>query len=188
MLCESCSQNEATMHLTQVIDGVVKKLHLCEACASNSGFDVQNPVSITDMLLGMGQSPVVPQVGSREKQCKGCGMRRSDFRKSSRMGCADCYESFAAELPPLLRAIHHSEQHRGKVPACETVAVRATAELAELQDQLEKAVAAERFEDAAKIRDAIRKCRQLLEPRPAGAGRKKGTRPPPSPSGPEAVS
>ncbi len=56
MLCEICKVEEATVHLTQVIDGSIKKLHLCEQCAQNSGFDLQGPISITDILLGMGGS------------------------------------------------------------------------------------------------------------------------------------
>ena len=53
MLCEQCHKKEANVHLTQVIDGVVKKLHLCEECAAQAGFDLEQSLSISDLLAGM---------------------------------------------------------------------------------------------------------------------------------------
>ena len=40
MLCQNCHKNEATVHLTQIVDGKVAKFHLCEACAEKKGVDV----------------------------------------------------------------------------------------------------------------------------------------------------
>ena len=54
MQCELCKEREATVHLTQVMDGAIKKLHLCEDCAAKSGVDVNGPLSISDILLGLG--------------------------------------------------------------------------------------------------------------------------------------
>lgn len=161
MLCESCKEREATVHLTQVVDGVIKKLHLCEECAAKSGLDVQGPLSITDILLGMGiQKPADSR--DAERTCPRCHMRRTDFKKTGRFGCAACYEAFAEELPPLLKAMHRSDHHTGKVPKRERLRVQATSELSDLQQQMEKAIAAENFEEAAKLRDRLLECRRRL--------------------------
>ncbi len=161
MLCESCKENEATVHLTQVIDGAIKKLHLCEACAAKSGIDIQGPLSITDILLGMGiQKPA--DLPDAERTCPRCHMRRTDFKKTGRFGCAACYEAFAEELPPLLKAMHRSDHHTGKVPSRESLRVRASAELESLQQKMDKAIAAENFEEAARLRDAIVACRRRM--------------------------
>jgi protein arginine kinase activator len=161
MLCESCKEKEATIHLTQVVDGEIKKLHLCEACAAKKGIDFQGPLSITDILLGMGiQKP--SETASAERTCPRCHMRRTDFKKTGRFGCAACYDAFAEELPPLLKAMHRSDHHTGKVPSRESRRVQATAELASLQQQMDKAIAAENFEEAARLRDAILACRRRL--------------------------
>jgi protein arginine kinase activator len=158
MICESCKEREATVHLTQVVDGAIKKLHLCEECAAKSGFDVHGPISITDILLGMGgakeTAPETP-----ERTCPRCHMRRTDFKKSGRFGCAMCYEAFAEDLPSLLRAMHRSGQHVGKIPASRSAGIQMEAELATLQQALERAIAEERFEEAARIRDEIQKGR-----------------------------
>ncbi len=164
MKCELCQEQEATIHLTQVVDGAVKKVHLCEACASQSGFDVHGPMSITDILLGLGhQDPTATAkpaaIKARDRSCPRCHLRRADFKKSGRLGCPDCYAAFADELEPLLRAMHRGDQHRGKVPAREQERVRTTRAVDSLQAQLEEAVRAERYEEAAQLRDAIQAAR-----------------------------
>ncbi len=162
MLCESCKEREATVHLTQVADGAVKKLHLCEGCAAKQGFDAKEPLSMTDLLLGMGmgKSKEEPEV---ERACPRCHMRRTDFKKTGRFGCASCYEAFAEELPPLLKAMHRSDQHTGKIPKREGARVTVGAELSALQRKMDKAIAAEKFEEAATLRDRINECRKRLE-------------------------
>ncbi len=162
MLCEICKTEEATVHLTQVIDGSIKKLHLCEQCAQSSGFDLQGPISITDILLGMGGKREEQAVPSAERSCPRCHMRRSDFKKSGRFGCATCYEAFAEDLPPLLRAMHRNDRHIGKVPASEAVRMAVLHELGQLQLDLEQAVAGENYEQAARIRDEIQLVRRKM--------------------------
>lgn len=162
MKCELCKDKEATIHLTQVVDGMVKKIHLCESCAAEKGLDVHGPMSITDFLLGLGEGLPVPKpsVKHRERSCPRCHLRRVDFKKSGRLGCPDCYETFADELIPLLRAMHRHDQHRGKIPEREREQVRTCAEMAALQHALESAVAEEKFEEAARLRDAIQALRE----------------------------
>lgn len=165
MLCERCSENEATVHLTQVIDGSVKKLHLCEDCAAAAGFDLQGPVSITDLLLGMGDEPDVMEEDAQPRHelvCSQCKMKRADFKKGGRLGCPACYHTFAEELSTLIRAVHRSEQHIGKVPATEGVRIRMSSEIAALQRELDEAITREHYEKAAEVRDRIKTCRDKL--------------------------
>jgi protein arginine kinase activator len=160
MLCESCNEREATVHLTQVADGSVKKVHLCEDCAAKSGFDIHGPMSITDILLGMGGA--TPGVEGEERSCSRCHLRRADFKKTGRLGCPDCYQTFETELLPMIKAMHRSDQHTGKVPSREDLRVRMTAEIASLQKALDEAVAGEKYEDAAGLRDKIATCRRKM--------------------------
>jgi protein arginine kinase activator len=165
MKCEMCHTNEATIHLTQVVDGVVKKVHLCEECAAANGFDIHSPMSITDILMGMTGQPETPLVkpiagGKSEKACPVCHLRQADFKKSGRLGCPACYEAFADQLMPLLKVMHRHEQHKGKVPACEQTAMRTSVEVEQLQQQLQEAIEAENYEEAARLRDMIQSIRK----------------------------
>lgn len=150
MLCEHCHEKEATVHLTQVINNTVKKIHLCEECAQKSGVDVHSPVALADLLLGLSK-------GVEDTACPKCHMRRSDFKKTGRLGCAECYDTFKDELLSLIKGLHRGTHHVGKMPRCGTAAVGD--DIAELEKQLQKAVAEEKYEWAARLRDRIRECR-----------------------------
>lgn len=168
MICEHCNEQEATVHLTQVVDGDVQKLHLCEHCAAKAGFDLEGPISISDILMGLG--PSSDQAADelsvlRVQACSQCGMTRQEFKKRGRVGCANCYASFEPELLSILKAVHHAESHCGKIPESLRERLGRTQEIALLKDSLQKAVAEERFEEAASIRDRIR---SLLDRKEAG--------------------
>jgi protein arginine kinase activator len=154
MKCELCSDTEATVQVTQVVNGAVKKWNLCDSCASQEGFNIQGPISFTDILFGMGDG--APEPSTQEpKSCPSCHMQRSDFKKNSRLGCPECYETFAFELRPLIEAMHKGSQHEGKIPQNAKI----SADIARLQAQLDKAVSEQHFEEAARLRDEINSCK-----------------------------
>ncbi len=164
MKCECCHQKEATIHLTQVIDGEVKKLNLCQACAVKNGIDLNSPISITDVLLGLGSQPDAKKKSSLMSEldlsCSRCQMTRADFKKNARLGCPECYKAFMGELNALIQAMHHSRQHVGKIPARQGNEARLTAQIASLQKDIETAIAKEEYEIAANLRDKIRSLKQ----------------------------
>lgn len=167
MKCEMCDDKEALVHVTQVIDGKVKKLHLCEGCAVKSGLDIENPSALTDMLLGVGiQKSEQGKLAkpASDKTCQQCQMRFSDFKKTSRLGCPACYDSFAEELEFMLEGLHRGTQHVGKIPARAAGFCKNQAEQSKLRQALEEAVGAENYEEAARIRDQIRSCEEGSKP------------------------
>ena len=115
MKCECCQKAEATIHLTQVIDGDVKKLNLCQACAQDNGIDLNSPISITDVLLGLGSqsggAKEQPIMSELDLSCSRCQMTRAEFKKNARLGCPECYKAFMGELSALIQAMHHNRQH-----------------------------------------------------------------------------
>ena len=56
MLCDLCKNKEATVHLTQMVEGETKKIDLCESCAKEKGVDDPAGFSLADLLLGLGAS------------------------------------------------------------------------------------------------------------------------------------
>jgi protein arginine kinase activator len=164
MLCEHCQAKDATIHLTQVMDGEVRKLHLCEACAAAGGLDPDGALSISDVLLGLGADAAPSEDMPTGGACPSCGLKRSAFRKSGRLGCPDCYEAFADELTPLIRSMHRDVRHRGKAPADEREKILRRERRAALSERLADAVESECFEEAARLRDEL----AALDPRPAG--------------------
>ena len=161
MMCETCGKKMATVHWTEMVNDAVKKMHLCEACAAAKGLDVNNPAAFPDVLFGLGTQKE-PAAKERDVACALCHMRIADFKKTSRLGCQACYDTFADELKPLLAAMHKGNQHVGKTPAHKAGKAAAKAGLlpspAILRQKLETAIAAEHYEEAACLRDQIRQC------------------------------
>jgi protein arginine kinase activator len=87
-------------------------------------------------------------------------MTRTEFKKNGRLGCPDCYKAFMGELGALTKAMHHSSQHTGKIPACQGQHARLIARLAALQKDIETAISKEEYEVAAQLRDEIQNLRQ----------------------------
>lgn len=154
MICQSCQVNPATGDFTQIVDGETKKLQLCAECAAEKKIDVHGPLSLTDILFGLGDNQEQAP-SATEETCPHCHMRKSDFRKTSQFGCPACYETFAGELEPMFRSMHRDVRHVGKVPA----AARLGVELESMQRQLDEAVERQDFEEAARLRDAVRELR-----------------------------
>lgn len=113
MLCEKCKENEATVHLTQFLDGRIRSVHLCEGCASAMGVDVQGGTLDMGRLLEDMRRQVEEVVGGKPSRgegalsvppmpsaCPQCGMRREEIRRTGNPGCPRCYETFRAVLLP----------------------------------------------------------------------------------------
>ena len=161
MLCELCKQTQATVHLTEIINEQMSELHLCEACANQKGAQVESHFGLSDLLSGLADFSKTQEPESGEatvKACPSCGMTYEDFRKVGRLGCAVCYVTFKRSLGSLLKRIHGSPIHVGKSPVrLLKPAKMAKSEMLELKRKLEKAIEHEAFEEAARLRDQIRR-------------------------------
>ena len=166
MLCMLCKKNLATVHLTQIVEDKIQKVDLCEDCAKQKGVKSDASFSLADLLLGASQE-IAQSAGGVEVRCPGCGFTQADFKKAGRLGCAQCYATFAEGLESLLKSMHKGIKHIGKVP----VALRQGRDLSErlkhLQKKLDRAVTAEDFEQAAGLRDEIKAAKDQLDNIPA---------------------
>ena len=173
MTCDLCSKNEAMVHLTEVINDQTRELHLCEACAREKGAEAAQQLSakgeggpqeflgggLAELLAGLADmSSKLPEGAvASGTACPECGMTYEDFRKSGRLGCGKCYETFRRFLAPLLKRIHGSTEYLGRMPpAVQAKVADAKEELSQLKEQLKAAVASESFEEAARLRDRVR--------------------------------
>ena len=162
MLCELCKESQATVHLTEIVNEQMTELHLCEACANQKGAQVESHFGLADLLSGLsdyGKTQEPEEVST--KACPACGMTYDDFRKVGRLGCAECYPTFKRSLGSLLKRIHGSPIHLGKSPMRLIKPAKvAKTELLDLKRRLERAIESEEFEEAAKLRDQIRRVEQ----------------------------
>ncbi len=159
MLCQDCGKKEATVHLTQIINNEKITLNLCDACAEKRGF--HSPLQgasfpLAEFLSGIIDKGLLKESAKlKGKRCPRCGIAFSDFGKAGRLGCGNCYKIFRDQLRDLLRKIHGSDLHRGKIPPAYGDVMKPIREEKRLEDELKKAIESENFEMAAQIRDKI---------------------------------
>jgi len=157
MLCDICGKNEATVHLTEIINNEVTKLHLCEECAKQKASEMEEHFGLADILAGLADFGGQLESDEMTKlKCLNCGFTYMDFKKIGRFGCGECYDAFKKNLAPLLKRIHGSDQHYGKAPSKAQKIVKVRDDIQELKARLQKAVEMEEFEEAAKLRDQIK--------------------------------
>ena len=150
MKCEMCNKNEAEIAVKQVTDGVLKELFVCKECSGKEALGAQTPPSFADFLFGVGVEAPMEKAGT-DRCCEACGINFSEFREKNRLGCPECYTAFADELSLLLGSMHSGPRHTGKVPS----SASKEKELKSASTELNRAVADEDFEKAAKLRDRI---------------------------------
>ena len=161
MKCENCN-NPATVHLTEIKAGKKIEKHLCESCAAALE-GIGNPkghTPINELLTNF----VMAQSGGALKEqtstCETCGITWAEFRQSGVLGCANDYRVFEKELAPLIQRAHEGATHHvGKVPTrrgSTTLAPKRRVDTDKLKKDLQRAIEAEDYERAAKLRDQIR--------------------------------
>jgi protein arginine kinase activator len=157
MQCCVCKEKPATVHLTQIVGEKMQKLDLCEDCAKAKGINDPTSFAMADLMLGLGASQELdPSAGAVEIKCVRCGFTQADFKKSGRLGCPECYQTFAEGLSGLLKTMHKGVRHIGKVPQALRKSRETGDRLKLLQKKLNKAVETEDFEAAAMLRDEIK--------------------------------
>lgn len=167
MLCQSCGQKPATMHIKKIVNGQLTEAHLCAHCAKQQGYaGALESWGGFGSLLG-GLLGEVPQ--QEVKRCPGCGASFGEISQSGQIGCAQCYETFRAQVLPVIQRIHGSARHRGKSPGGSALRVadqntqlspspkqREASPLEEKRRLLKEAVEAQNYEQAAVLRDQIK--------------------------------
>ena len=54
MLCDVCKCNDASVFLTQILEGKMQKVNLCDACSKEKGVQDPTGFALADLLLGIG--------------------------------------------------------------------------------------------------------------------------------------
>lgn len=176
MICDFCKSNEASIHLIKVINNNVEKINLCMDCVKNYSFfstedffsdltkilskffEIDIKISNKDDSDKLFESVSV----NDNKKCSFCNIDLNTIKSIGRVGCANCYNEFRDVLNPIVKTIHGSLEHKGKVPVKSSNDFKIEKEIRDLKYQLKEEVTVENFEVAAKLRDTIKKLQKKL--------------------------
>ncbi len=179
MLCENCGKREANVRYSENINGVKKEMNLCEECSRKLGIadkmDFRMPSLDFSNLFGSFLEdfstpdfmPLLNEV--KQIKCDSCGSTFDDIINTGRYGCANCYDVFENRMDPILKKLQGANRHNGRLGKVSDNNVKfdnnegikaenkTDNKLKKLQNDLKLAIKEERYEDAAKIRDEIKK-------------------------------
>jgi protein arginine kinase activator len=161
MKCDKCPK-QATFHITDIVEkGNHKEFHFCDEHARQHLAPVdeasEQPIGeLAKKLILSGQGPLREPSPADKQVCPICQITFLEFRNSGRLGCPYDYEVFRDELMPLLENIHGETRHSGKVPRRAPRNTQQQTTLIQLRNELKRAVAAEDYESAARLRDQIK--------------------------------
>jgi len=162
MLCQSCNERTATIHLTEISEGMRMESHLCEVCAQKQGLAVKSQIPLNELLSTLLAAQSEPHSGEAapeapaDTSCPACGMTLKKFVQKSQLGCPHDYEAFGEPLQSVIQKAQNGHlRHCGKVPSKTPVDARDQIQLMNLRQQLEEAVRNEDYERAAKLRDKM---------------------------------
>ncbi|MCI9063420.1 MAG: hypothetical protein HFJ17_02290 [Clostridia bacterium] len=180
MKCENCGRNEANVKYTQIINGDKKQMFLCEECSQKLGIGNMNfnmPIDFSsflgDFFDDMNTTSFIPTISNvMDLKCKKCGLDFDEFLHTGRFGCSNCYDEFESMIDPILKNIHGSNRHIGRLGKVvegnnisnddkvsknvEENNVKEENKIDKLKRDLKQAIKDERYEDAAKLRDEIK--------------------------------
>lgn len=167
MLCQNCKEKQASFHYTQNNNGHITEMHLCKDCAKKAGliddsqkiwspFGFSDEATMLDGLLGGIFSAPSKGMVLDTTVCPFCGTRIGEFAHSGKAGCAKCYTTFKSSIFTSIQKLHGNTKHSGKIPKGRHITKTKEEKRAELEALMNKAVASQEYEEAAKYRDKIR--------------------------------
>lgn len=165
MLCDICNKNEASIHVTKIINGNKQELNICTGCADKMGefnivpdMDIVSPFSFQNIVSGLMDYVNINTSKNKglDLTCKNCGLTYRQFKEKGLLGCSECYTSFQETLLPVIKGVQGNIEHNGKIPKISGEKIRKKRDILNLKEELQKSIVLEEYERAAEIRDKIR--------------------------------
>lgn len=149
--------------------------------------DFSMPIGISSFLGGFMEDfqtkEFMPMLNElKTLKCNSCGYTFDDIINTGRLGCKDCYDIFQDRLDPIIKKIQGDNRHVGRIGKIIDSKIdninddkeesmkkdiknggnskednKELSKIEKLQEKLKKAIAEEKYEEAAKIRDEIKK-------------------------------
>lgn len=94
MLCAKCKKNQATKTYELIKNGKQERVYYCLECYHNDFVFVETETALS--------------------ACPYCGTTATQFKRTSLVGCAQCYTVLAHVVFPVVSKMQGGEKHRGK--------------------------------------------------------------------------
>ncbi len=155
----------------------MKELALCKQCAKEKGFFDPHKLSLAENAIpselsgdvekfirqmldavmpeGIMEPEMDEKIPDMLTKCPTCHYTLGQFRDTGLLGCPDCYKVFGAEIDPTGEGQDADDEHDAEIKPDSIDPP--TLERGRLELLLQKAVIEENYEEAARLRDLIKK-------------------------------
>jgi len=167
MQCEVCQQGPASVYVTDLKYGpdvphgelgALETKSVCSSCAAHLGLPhATTPAQDKAVLFKLLKKTAQKSAKPAGPACPRCDLALAEFRQTGRVGCADCYATFAPHLEAMLLGMHQATRHVGRGPGTSAAESDRTAEIARIRERMDLAIREEDYEDAARLRDELTK-------------------------------
>lgn len=140
----------------------MQKVDLCPKCAESMGVTQTSGFTLADILLRLDEENSRPRHQKLEKTCPNCGYTEAELRRTGRLGCGTCYQTFQEIVMDTIKEMQKKPEHLGKMPTRFIKDRETRDKLDALEKNLTEAVDREDYEGAAHLRDQIRLLRNYL--------------------------
>ncbi len=154
MNCDKCGRT-SVYRSTLIVNGVSQTTNLCRDCAIQEGVFTTQSSIFDDMFSAF--SHFLPLEKVENVSCPVCKLTMREFKNSGKLGCPNCYEAFREEISRIIKRIAPNDRHKQDVISKPKKSENKIDKISVLRDEMRKAVAEERYEDAAKIKKQIQK-------------------------------
>ena len=148
MRCENCGENEVNVKYKQIVNGVEKRMNLCEDCARKLGIDIS--FNMPEMSFASLIDNVFNDIDFMPNLIRPEALLSdrfdNDFIPTLKVTPKD-----TDEFDDILKNIQKKEKEVKEKQS------KSENKLEELKEKLDREIKEERYEDAAKTRDEIKK-------------------------------
>lgn len=162
MICEQCQVQQANVFITEIINGKKVQKHLCHGCAKEKQEKLYNDDSFQQFLTGLLklQGNDIKELNNSSKVCPKCKCTLDEFRKTSKIGCDECYSVFKPYISQIVKRVQGAKLHTGKKPQRLNEKVRISEQILDFEKQLKLALMQEDYHEAARLRDILLKLKE----------------------------
>lgn len=163
MKCQVCNERDAAIIVAMNNGKEENSMYVCHRCIQNMGIDLHK--TILDQIVNQ-----LSQISKQENiVCENCGMTLREFSETGRYGCAKCNEFFESKREDSKKEMElqnkkatqqdienrkRIEQYFSSNSDSKTSKFHSILSIKKL---LDTAIADENYEEAAKLRDQLRK-------------------------------
>ena len=171
MNCNICRKEKAVLHITEQIGGEFEKISICKKCNEELRIiekcleDNDNKLFSVLPKLPNRKSVSIKKVVKKKnykKICNVCGYSLNDFLITKNVACPKCYNSFGDFVGKIVKKIHSSNKHIGKIANINLSNEDIEKEISKHRDNMELLKKMEKYEEANKLKNRIKNLEVLI--------------------------